>query len=318
MARAFEAASRPARAPPARGAARGRGARRRRARAPVGGAARRARRRARPGSTSVDLRVDDDPEPLVALDRLLDLARRLRPRRRSATTSPARAATTRRATPTRAPARSRRTTTSCCSGPAWPPRRPATCRLALRARATARSSCGRAGQTCSDRLRAGHRAERGGGAGGAAAGLNERGRASKRDGCTRKSSVLQVIARTKIAQAITPATTSKESPHDDHRSNHHLDRRHGSLDRRTSPSSTPASRPSAAASTTSPAASTSRPATPRLTGEVDVPSIQVKDENLYGHLQSPDFFDTGQHAEDHLRLDLVTPRRRRRHASRAT
>ncbi len=31
---------------------------------------------------------------------------------------------------------------------------------------------------------------------------------------------------------------------------------------------------------------------PRLTGEVDVPSIQVKDENLYGHLQSADFFDT--------------------------
>lgn len=31
---------------------------------------------------------------------------------------------------------------------------------------------------------------------------------------------------------------------------------------------------------------------PRLTGEVDVPSIQVKDENLHGHLQSPDFFDT--------------------------
>ncbi len=31
---------------------------------------------------------------------------------------------------------------------------------------------------------------------------------------------------------------------------------------------------------------------PRLTGEVDVPSIQVKDENLKGHLQSPDFFDS--------------------------
>ena len=30
---------------------------------------------------------------------------------------------------------------------------------------------------------------------------------------------------------------------------------------------------------------------PRLVGEVDVASIQVKDENLYGHLQSPDFFD---------------------------
>lgn len=30
---------------------------------------------------------------------------------------------------------------------------------------------------------------------------------------------------------------------------------------------------------------------PALTGEVDVTSIQVKDENLYGHLQSPEFFD---------------------------
>ena len=30
---------------------------------------------------------------------------------------------------------------------------------------------------------------------------------------------------------------------------------------------------------------------PRLVGEVDVASVQVKDENLYGHLQSPDFFD---------------------------
>jgi polyisoprenoid-binding protein YceI len=30
---------------------------------------------------------------------------------------------------------------------------------------------------------------------------------------------------------------------------------------------------------------------PRLVGEVDVTSIQVKDENLYGHLQGPDFFD---------------------------
>ena len=32
---------------------------------------------------------------------------------------------------------------------------------------------------------------------------------------------------------------------------------------------------------------------PRLAGEVDVASIQVKDENLYGHLQSPEFFDAG-------------------------
>ena len=30
---------------------------------------------------------------------------------------------------------------------------------------------------------------------------------------------------------------------------------------------------------------------PRLVGEVDVASIQVKDENLYGHLQSAEFFD---------------------------
>lgn len=33
---------------------------------------------------------------------------------------------------------------------------------------------------------------------------------------------------------------------------------------------------------------------PRVVGEVDVASIQVKDENLYGHLQSPDFFDAAR------------------------
>lgn len=35
----------------------------------------------------------------------------------------------------------------------------------------------------------------------------------------------------------------------------------------------------------------------RLEGTVDVRSIQVKDEQLAGHLQSPDFFDGDRHSE---------------------
>ena len=34
---------------------------------------------------------------------------------------------------------------------------------------------------------------------------------------------------------------------------------------------------------------------PRLMGEVDVASIPAEDENLYGHLQSPEFFDAERH-----------------------
>jgi polyisoprenoid-binding protein YceI len=34
---------------------------------------------------------------------------------------------------------------------------------------------------------------------------------------------------------------------------------------------------------------------PRLEGSVDVNSIVVKDENLAGHLQAPDFFDGANH-----------------------
>src|SRR5664280_387398 len=34
---------------------------------------------------------------------------------------------------------------------------------------------------------------------------------------------------------------------------------------------------------------------PRLQGSVDVDSIVVKDENLAGHLKSPDFFDSANH-----------------------
>jgi polyisoprenoid-binding protein YceI len=36
---------------------------------------------------------------------------------------------------------------------------------------------------------------------------------------------------------------------------------------------------------------------PRLTGAVDVASVQVKDENLNGHLLAPDFFDAERHPE---------------------
>ncbi|HVP01654.1 MAG TPA: YceI family protein [Solirubrobacteraceae bacterium] len=37
--------------------------------------------------------------------------------------------------------------------------------------------------------------------------------------------------------------------------------------------------------------------TPKITGTVPVSSVVVKDENLYGHLQSPDFFDAERHPE---------------------
>jgi polyisoprenoid-binding protein YceI len=37
--------------------------------------------------------------------------------------------------------------------------------------------------------------------------------------------------------------------------------------------------------------------TAQLAGVVDVKSIEVKDENLAGHLQSPDFFDAERHPE---------------------
>jgi polyisoprenoid-binding protein YceI len=37
--------------------------------------------------------------------------------------------------------------------------------------------------------------------------------------------------------------------------------------------------------------------TPRLEGSVEVDSIVVKDENLAGHLKSPDFFDSANHPQ---------------------
>jgi polyisoprenoid-binding protein YceI len=36
---------------------------------------------------------------------------------------------------------------------------------------------------------------------------------------------------------------------------------------------------------------------PKLSGRAKVESVQVKDENLYGHLLSPEFFDAEQHPE---------------------
>ena len=108
---------RPAGAAAAGRAARRRGHGRRRARAPVGGAA----RRARAGRGVADVRRPARRRPPRAARRARPAARprrRLRARdagRRPDRRGPARRGG-RRATP--APARSRRTTTSCCSGPA--------------------------------------------------------------------------------------------------------------------------------------------------------------------------------------------------------
>ena len=51
---------------------------------------------------------------------------------------------------------------------------------------------------------------------------------------------------------------------------------------------------------------------PRISGAVAVPGIQVKDENLYGHLQSPEFFDGRAPSGDPLRVDVREARGRRR------
>jgi polyisoprenoid-binding protein YceI len=44
---------------------------------------------------------------------------------------------------------------------------------------------------------------------------------------------------------------------------------------------------------------------PRLEGTVDVDSIVVKDENLAGHLKSPDFFDSERYPKIHFRSTAV-------------
>jgi len=46
---------------------------------------------------------------------------------------------------------------------------------------------------------------------------------------------------------------------------------------------------------------------PKISGAVPVASVQVKDENLYGHLQAPDFFDAERHPE--IRFDSTSVRR---------
>jgi polyisoprenoid-binding protein YceI len=43
----------------------------------------------------------------------------------------------------------------------------------------------------------------------------------------------------------------------------------------------------------------------RLVGTVDVTSIEVKDDNLAGHLQSPDFFDAERHFELRFESDSI-------------
>ena len=42
---------------------------------------------------------------------------------------------------------------------------------------------------------------------------------------------------------------------------------------------------------------------PKLYGAVRADSVQVRDENLEGHLLSPDFFDAERYPGDHLHLD---------------
>jgi polyisoprenoid-binding protein YceI len=44
---------------------------------------------------------------------------------------------------------------------------------------------------------------------------------------------------------------------------------------------------------------------PRLVGTVDVTSIEVKDDNLAGHLQSPEFFDSERHPELRFESDSI-------------
>ncbi|HEV7584355.1 MAG TPA: YceI family protein [Solirubrobacteraceae bacterium] len=44
---------------------------------------------------------------------------------------------------------------------------------------------------------------------------------------------------------------------------------------------------------------------PRLEGSVDVDSIVVKDENLAGHLKTPDFFDTAEYPQIRFRSTAV-------------
>ena len=43
----------------------------------------------------------------------------------------------------------------------------------------------------------------------------------------------------------------------------------------------------------------------RLAGTVDVTSIEVKDDNLAGHLQSPEFFDAERHPELRFESDSI-------------
>ena len=123
MAAAFEAADGDARRPPARRAARGRGAR-----AATSAAASRRRCSSSPAegervARRVDLRVEDHADPLAELERLLDPAARLRAGGRGRRAARRRGAPTRPARCYRARGRAgARTPTSCCSGPGcrWP------------------------------------------------------------------------------------------------------------------------------------------------------------------------------------------------------
>ena len=268
------------------------------ARAPVGGAGRRARATGEPWRHTVDLRVDDHPEPLAELDRLLDLHdayaladRGRRPRRRG---PPRRGRRALRA----APARWRPATTSCCSGPASPPRRPATCRRRWSGCAR-RSRCSPAGATCSTGSsprsrpaprRCGRR-------------WRSRARNAIRDRCIRNHPCYSVCTRN-IAQTTRTIPSPRGAPMATDRSNHHLDARprplhrqlrgqaHGRLDL---PRRLHGRRP---ARSISPATHRASPAT------VDVATSGQGREPL----RPPEgrrVLRRRQHAEDQVRLDSV-------------
>ena len=121
---------------------------RRRPRSPVGGDSRRRRRAASGWQSVVVAARRGSPGAARRAAPARRPARRLRARERGRRAASTRAATTRRRGCSSGARRSRPTTTSCCSGPGWARRTRATSNAASRTSAP-RSSCSRAGASCS-------------------------------------------------------------------------------------------------------------------------------------------------------------------------